>query len=310
MIWRIGGRRFSLADIMTWLLGMGWAFMWMIPLAWMLSTSFKPRDQILTKVPQWVPQDFTWWNYQTVFEEPMLRWFWNSLVVSVITTLLMLLVASTAGYALARIEFPGRGGLFTTYLMAMIIPFEVLAVPLYLMFAYFNLTDTYFSLIMPMASGSFAVYLFRQFFYALPSELEDAAMIDGCDRLGVFLRIVLPLARPVICGVYHHRLYGELEQLAMAFADHQQRCLQDSDNWCSAVWRVHGGNDEGILGGGHGRRDSCGPTDYHPVCLLAKVFRAGSIANRHSLAGDSRIGRPARRSEVCDSLPLLCPPCI
>jgi ABC-type glycerol-3-phosphate transport system permease component len=198
MIWRIGGRRFSLPDTMIWLLGMGWAFMWMIPLAWMLSTSFKPRDQILTKVPQWVPQDFTWWNYQTVFEEPMLRWFWNSLVVSVITTLLMLLVASTAGYALARIEFPGRGGLFTTYLMAMIIPFEVLAVPMYLMFAYFNLTDTYFSLIMPMASGSFAVYLFRQFFYALPSELEDAAMIDGCDRLGVFLRIVLPLARPVI----------------------------------------------------------------------------------------------------------------
>ena len=198
VVLRIRGKRFTLGDMIGAAVGLVVTIVWMAPTLWMVSTSLKPEDQVLTKTPQWLPREITFDHYIAVFDSPMLRWYWNSISVAVITTVLTIVMASMAGYALARLEFPGRDKLFIVYIMSIMIPFEVLVIPLFLMLAKVNLTDTHFSLIVPLVAGSFSVYLFRQFFFAIPTELEDAAMIDGCNRFGVFFRIALPLAKAVI----------------------------------------------------------------------------------------------------------------
>ncbi len=172
------------------------------PIIWMISTSFKPETQIATIDVQWIPRTFTLENYQRVFDRfNILRWTLNSLIVSTGATLLVLILDSLAGYALARMEFVGRGVIFAVILSMLFVPMQITVVPLFLLFAKINLTDTYLALILPVGANVTGVFLMRQFFLSIPYQLEDAARVDGANTLRIWWSVVLPLARPALTAV-------------------------------------------------------------------------------------------------------------
>jgi ABC-type glycerol-3-phosphate transport system permease component len=183
---------------LLWLAGMTLALLWIAPIIWMISTSFKPPGQVMSLDIQWLPRTPTLENYEVVFRKPIGQWFLNSVIVSVGATLASLATGAMAGYALARLHFPGRQVVFLLAIMALMIPTEMTIVPVFIGFLKLKLVNNYLALILPSLASVFSVYLFRQFFLTLPSELEDAAAIDGCNRFQSFWFIALPLARPAL----------------------------------------------------------------------------------------------------------------
>jgi multiple sugar transport system permease protein len=200
MAW-LARRRPRVADLILWVLGIAATLLWLVPVAWMILSSFKPEGEILTRTPDLWPRDFTLVNYQTIFKRPILKWFANSLIVAFGGTLLTLFVSATAGYAFARFRFKGRGALFTLLIATLMVPFEVTMIPLYLLMSGVHLTGTLVAMILPDAASAIGVYIFRNFFYGFPRELEDAAAIDGSGPWGTFWRIAVPLATPAILAV-------------------------------------------------------------------------------------------------------------
>lgn len=172
------------------------------PLVWMISTSLKPETQITTTEIRWIPETITLENFQAVLERhAMLRWTFNSLVVATTATLLVLILDSLAGYALARMYFLGRDLLFLVILSMLFVPIQITVVPLFLLFSKMGLTDNHIALIVPVGATVTGVFLMRQFFLSIPSELEDAARVDGANDLRIWWSIVLPLARPALIAV-------------------------------------------------------------------------------------------------------------
>jgi ABC-type glycerol-3-phosphate transport system permease component len=192
------GRRPSPIAALVWALGLLLAVAWAAPLVWMVSTSVKPPSQVMTRNIEWLPREVTFDNYRKVLEKPVVRWLVNSSVVAVSATLASLLTGSMAGYALARLHFPGRSVLFVGVLAALMIPTEMTIVPLFIGFLKAGLVNNLLALILPSLANVFSVYLFRQFFLTLPRELEDAAAIDGASRFRIFWAIALPLSKPAI----------------------------------------------------------------------------------------------------------------
>ena len=170
------------------------------PLLWMLSTSFKTNLEATQLPPNWIPENFTTEAYSTIFstgesQTPVLRWFLNSIVAASAQTVLVLVTASTAAYALARIDFPGRNLLFAAIITTLFIPQFVFLMPNYLIVDAFGWLDNLLAVIVPGAAGAFGVFFLRQFFVSMPHELEEAALVDGANRLQIFLRIILPLSK-------------------------------------------------------------------------------------------------------------------
>lgn len=172
------------------------------PLLWMFVTSFKERSQILTAVPSWLPDPVTIANYSELFshvdEFPVLRWLGNSVFVSLSHTILVLLVASSAAYAFARLKFRGRDLLFMAVISTMIIPGQVMLIPVFLIVQKLGWFNSYAGLIIPGLAGAFGVFLLRQFFSTIPEELEEAAFVDGATPFTIYWQIMLPLARPAL----------------------------------------------------------------------------------------------------------------
>jgi multiple sugar transport system permease protein len=170
------------------------------PLLWMLSTSFKTNLEATQLPPNWIPENFTIEAYSTIFktgesQTPVLRWFLNSMVAASAQTALILVTASMAAYALARINFPGRNLLFAAIILTLFIPQFVFLMPNYLIVDAFGWLDTLLAVIVPGAAGAFGVFFLRQFFVSMPLELEEAALVDGANRFQIFLRIILPLSK-------------------------------------------------------------------------------------------------------------------
>jgi multiple sugar transport system permease protein len=176
--------------------------LWMAPLVWMLSTSLKPEGQILSLIPRWIPKTVTLENYRDVLDKfRLVAWGVNSIVVAAGATLGGLVISIPAAYAFAKMRFRGQQWIFLLILSTILVPVHITIVPLFLGLAKLRLTDTYFSLIMPTMANGFGVFLLRQFFQGIPKELEEAAVLDGASRLGILLRVVLPLSRPPIMAV-------------------------------------------------------------------------------------------------------------
>ena len=176
--------------------------LWVAPLLWMLSTSLKPEGQILSLIPRWIPKTFTLENYRDVLDKfRLVAWGVNSIVVAAGATILGLVISIPAAYAFAKMRFRGEQWIFLLILSTILVPVHITIVPLFLGLAKLKLTDTYFSLIMPTVANGFGVFLLRQFFQGIPKELEEAAVIDGASRLGILLRVVLPISRPPIMAV-------------------------------------------------------------------------------------------------------------
>ena len=169
------------------------------PLLWMFSTSLKPKYLTTRFPPQWIPREFSGEGYQTILTttsgNPVLKWFLNSMIASSAHTVLVLVTASMAAYALARMHFRGKNLMFVIIVLTLVIPQFVFLIGNYLIVQSFGWLDTLLAVIVPGAAGAFGVFFLRQFFLSLPMELEEAALIDGANRWQIFLRIILPLSK-------------------------------------------------------------------------------------------------------------------
>lgn len=176
-----------------------YATLTLIPFLWSLSTSFKLPQDVGTWPPSLIPPTFTFDNYKYIFTEFNFdRWFMNSVIVTAAATLANLFLNSLAGYALARLNFPGRNAIFLFFLATMMIPLQVYMIPEYILLNELGWVNTYQGMIMPFAVQAFGIFLMRQFFLSIPKELEEAARMDGLSRFGIFLRIILPLSKPAL----------------------------------------------------------------------------------------------------------------
>jgi multiple sugar transport system permease protein len=175
------------------------AVVMLIPLLWMLVTSVETLNETRHFPPVLVPSGIRVENYSDVLRiAPFGRWFVNTVIVTTASVIGNLLFCSLAGYAFARIKFFGREVVFLLVLATLMIPFQVVMIPTFLIVRRLGLIDTLGALIVPNLCGAFGVFLLRQFFRTLPVELEEAARIDGASRLGVLFKIVLPLSAPAL----------------------------------------------------------------------------------------------------------------
>jgi multiple sugar transport system permease protein len=169
------------------------------PLLWMFSTSLKPNFQTTQFPPSWIPKTFSGEGYSTILttssQTPVLKWFVNSMVAATANALLILITASMAAYALARMSFRGKRIMFALIVATLFIPQFVFIVGNYLIVDSLGWLDTLLAVIVPGAAGAFGVFFLRQFFLSLPVELEEAALIDGANRFQIFTRIILPLSK-------------------------------------------------------------------------------------------------------------------
>ncbi|MDC9823773.1 carbohydrate ABC transporter permease [Devosia sp. ZB163] len=181
------------------------AIPFVFPTWWMVTSSVKPISDIFAFPPELIPSRFDWSTYSEVFRlQPFAQQYWNSCYIALIVTVGTMAVSSLAGYAFARIKFPGANLIFMVVLLGLLIPSEVTIVPLFQMFLKWGLVNTHWPLILVPIFGApsvFATFVMRQFFIALPVELEEAARVDGLSRFGIFWQIALPLAKPALAAV-------------------------------------------------------------------------------------------------------------
>jgi multiple sugar transport system permease protein len=178
------------------------AVLMMTPFLWMVTTAFSPPREAMAYPPRFIPSTLYLDNFRDALTEaPLLRSMANSAFVAVCVILANLAVSSLAAYSFARLRFPGRDKVFLLYLSAMMIPFQVTLVPMYLQVAALGWVDTYKAIIIPGSVSVWNIFLLRQFFVTIPQDYEDAARIDGTSRLGFYWRILLPMSRPALATV-------------------------------------------------------------------------------------------------------------
>lgn len=180
------------------ILGFG-ALLMIAPFLWIINAAFGQTSEIYTLPPKWLPLNPSLDNFQSVFDQvPYAGFMLNSLKLAVIVTLGQLVTCSMAAYAFARLHFPGKNILFLLLISALMIPGQVTLVPLFILMRQLGFYNTHTALILPALINPFGVFLLRQFFMTIPSELEDAARVDGANVFTIYWRIILPLAGPVL----------------------------------------------------------------------------------------------------------------
>jgi multiple sugar transport system permease protein len=182
------------------------SFAVLLPVLWMLFTSFKPEGTIVAHPDQLFPTRWTLGNYREVLDAiPFARQFGNTVVFAGGVTLFSLLFDSMTAYALARLDFPGKRLLFLAILLFLLLPIQLTLIPVYQLVAKLGLVNTLPGLIIPRATNAFGIFFLRQFFLGIPRDLSEAARIDGAGEFRIYWRIILPLARPALLtlGLFH-----------------------------------------------------------------------------------------------------------
>ncbi len=170
-----------------------------VPFAWMISTSLKSGQYVLSMPPQLIPNPATLDSYRRIFElYPIGRMLFNSLFVAGLTTIGQLITCSMAAYAFARLKFRGHNFVFLLYLATLMVPFQVTITPLFILMRIFGWINTYQGLILPGVFSAFGTFMLRQAFMTIPTEYEEAACMDGASPLTIFLKIILPLSKPAL----------------------------------------------------------------------------------------------------------------
>lgn len=191
--------RFYLRRALVYLVLIFFAIITLAPLAWGISTSLKPNADVFAYPPQWIPENPRWANYVEAWEvAPFANFYWNSFYITTLIVIGQLFTSSMSGFAFARLRFPGRDKIFLLYLASLMIPAEVIMIPVFLMVKELGWVNSHLSLIVPSLATPFGTFLFRQFFLGVPEELVDSAKLDGCSPFGVYWRIFLPLAWPAL----------------------------------------------------------------------------------------------------------------
>lgn len=177
-------------------------FVVLFPLAWAVICSFKTEMEIIHWPPTWLPEKFTLENYRYMLENyPFVKWTINSVITSVCTTLVILVTASMAAYAFARLDFVGKKLLYTAVIAMLLLPIQAYMIPLYLLVNKMGIRDTLASLVLVSAANVTSVYILTNFYKTLPKELEEAARIDGCSHFGIYLKIIMPLSKASLSSV-------------------------------------------------------------------------------------------------------------
>ena len=177
----------------------------MLPFLYVISASLKDSVALFSYPPEWIPAQPTLDNYRSLLTDyPFLRWTMNSLIVATSVTLIKVVIDSMAGYAFAKMSFPGKNALFLVVLMTLMVPFAATLIPLFIIVRDLKLTNTYLGLILPALANPIGIFMMRQFIESLPGDLENAARLDGCSDWQIFTRVILPLMRPglVVLGVF------------------------------------------------------------------------------------------------------------
>ncbi len=179
------------------------AILFALPFLWMLSTSLKPDAQIFVLPPRWIPQPFMWNNYPRALTYiPYFTYFNNTLYIAVFNVIATLISCTLVAYGFARINWPGRNILFSVLLATLMIPYPVTLIPTFLIFRQLGWVGTANPLTWPAFFGNaFFIFLLRQFYMTIPTELSQAAKIDGASEFAIYWRIIMPLARPALATV-------------------------------------------------------------------------------------------------------------
>lgn len=178
------------------------AVIWIIPLAWAVDTALKPESETTTVPISWIPSHFTLDAFAKVLGAgDILRWYVNSAITSIIITVVVVLLASLAAYAFSRVQFPAKGFFFWLIMAGIMVPPQILIVPLFAEINAFRMVNTYWGIILPQLAAPFAVFILKQFFDGIPHELGESAIVDGASQFRVYWQIWLPLARPALAAV-------------------------------------------------------------------------------------------------------------
>jgi len=178
------------------------AIFFIIPVVWMLFVSMKPEGMGVSNVIGWFIPPYTTENYAHVlFDTPVLRWLWNSLIVALISTALTLFVTSLAAFAISKMKFRYKTFIYVFFLAGLMVPGEATIIPLYQIVKDMDLLDTYTGLIIPGIASPLGVIILKSFFDGVPQELIESAKMDGCSLIRIYLNIVLPLAKPALAAI-------------------------------------------------------------------------------------------------------------
>lgn len=268
-------RRIGLYAILTVL-----TLIFAVPLIWMIITSLKTYPEAQQIPTTWLPDRVSTYGYDVLFaagsQNPVLRWFLNSMLAATLQVALVLVTASMAAYALARMRFRGRGAMFGLIVATLFVPPATLIIPNFLIVDTLNWLDTLLVIVVPGAASAFGVFFLRQFFLSLPKELEEAAVLDGANQWQVFYRVVLPLSKPALATL-----------AVLAFLS----------NWNDFLWPIFVlfSADSLTLPAGLGLLQGTYTTDY-PVMMAGAVLASVPalilfvVSQRYVIAGVSRSG--------------------
>jgi multiple sugar transport system permease protein len=199
---RVGSRRPSAGSLIALVIAVLLAILWLIPLAWAIATSLKPDAETTVTPVSWLGSTITLDAFTTVFERGSIwRWYFNSVLVSSVVTILTILFASMAAFAFSRVKFKGREFAYFLIAAGLIVPFQALIVPLFETLNTFGMVDTYWGMILPQVAAPIAVLVFKRFFDGIPKDLEESARLDGASTWRIYWQIWMPLAKPAIAAV-------------------------------------------------------------------------------------------------------------
>ena len=171
----------------------------LLPFLWMLSASLKQDRDVFTFPIQWIPAEPEWANYSRIWTQiPLLTYILNTVKLTIIVTLLQLFTSSFAAYAFSKLRFKGRNALFLGYIATIAVPWQAYMVPQFMMLRSMGLNNTHLAIIILQAFSAFGVFMMKQFYEGVPTELCEAARIDGMTEYGIYARIMLPLAKPAL----------------------------------------------------------------------------------------------------------------
>jgi len=256
------------------------AAVFIVPLVWMVLTSVKTYSTAQQSPPTWLPDPVSGYGYDRLFQpgsqNPVLLWFINSMAAATMQAALVLVIASTAAYALARMRFAGRRLMFAVIVATLFVPPATLIIPNFLIADTLNWLDTLAVVVVPGAASAFGVFFLRQFFLTLPHELEEAAILDGANQWQVFLRVVLPLSKPALATL---------------------TVLSFLTNWNDFLWPIYVlfSADRLTLPAGLGLLQGAYIADY-PVIMAGAVLASVPalilfvLAQRYVIEGVSRSG--------------------
>ncbi|MBA9028460.1 carbohydrate ABC transporter permease [Peribacillus huizhouensis] len=190
-------------DIITNSIVLFFAILSLFPLYWLLTSSFKNSADVVKMPPDWFPKTFTMSNYVDVFNnQPALLWAYNSIVVALVATIALIIVSSLAAYAFSKLKFKGKNIIFIIFISSLMIPKEVMIVPLFRIIQNFDMVNTLSGMIWPNVATAFGVFLLKGFFDSIPDSLREAAKIDGASEFKIFYKIYLPLVKPGIGALF------------------------------------------------------------------------------------------------------------